>query len=238
MLCMQRTWGMCSREPTVLLKFSRIKYFTVLPTSAQKQTFTDKFSWSSFQPCNLSVMSLKFRGRKFSRAYSKQQNPQNFSTLKFLDYMVVLAVNKFYYTTLCTMKIVIIKTPCICVNGSPARYIFFPLLHPHSSFHLENMLRHLVNHSRKFLVAVVPVWCAEYYHNKSDIDEVLNIQQNQKFGKFSHGGKFAVNHQWIGFNKKLLHTLYLASAYELIVSVISLEHRNKILNHEISSEIK
>ena len=48
------------------LKFSRIKYFAVLPNSAQKQKFSwIKFSWSSFQPCLASVMNLKFRGRNF-----------------------------------------------------------------------------------------------------------------------------------------------------------------------------
>ena len=45
------------------LKFSRVKYFMVLPISAQKTS--SNFSWSSFQPCLASVMNLKFCGRKF-----------------------------------------------------------------------------------------------------------------------------------------------------------------------------
>ena len=47
------------------LKFSRGKYFMVLPNSAQKQISQIKFSWSNIQPRNAAVMNLKFHRRKF-----------------------------------------------------------------------------------------------------------------------------------------------------------------------------
>ena len=62
---------------TIQPKLLRIKYFVVLPNSAQKQIFTD---WQNFcghvrlQPFIASVMSFKFCGRKFSWPYS---NPRN-----------------------------------------------------------------------------------------------------------------------------------------------------------------
>ena len=72
------------------LKFSRIKYFKVLPNSAQKQIFTDKILWSSFQPRLASVMNLKFCWRNFSRPFSDPRNLRKFSTSKILGYMVLL----------------------------------------------------------------------------------------------------------------------------------------------------
>ena len=47
------------------LKFSRGKYFVVLPNSAQKQISQIKFSWSNLQSHNAAVMNLKFHRRKF-----------------------------------------------------------------------------------------------------------------------------------------------------------------------------
>ena len=67
------------------LKFSRKKYFVVLPNSAQKQILRIKFSWYSFQPRLASIMNLKFRGRNFSHPFS---DLQKISTSKILGYTV------------------------------------------------------------------------------------------------------------------------------------------------------
>ena len=62
------------------LKFWRGKYFVVLPNSAQKQIFTDKISWSNFQPRIAAVMNLKFRGRNFC---DHAQTRESFQPQKF-----------------------------------------------------------------------------------------------------------------------------------------------------------
>ena len=55
----------------------------------------------------------------------------------------------------------------VSYNISPARYVFFPLLHLHSSFDLENTIKHSANHSKKSLVAVVPITIEESYDETS-----------------------------------------------------------------------
>ena len=102
------------------LKFLRVKYFAILPNSAQKQI---KISWSSFQPrCLASVVNLNFRGRNFSWLFSDPQNLRNSSISKILGYTVVSLSHGIlwcsFWGTFCDIKIMKFKVVSIWCGHS------------------------------------------------------------------------------------------------------------------------
>ena len=138
------------------LKFSRIKYFMVL----------DKISWSSFQPCIASVMSLKFHKRKF---HGHTLTREIFYLENFRLYGSRSSGNR---------RIFMLATPAkwnvfsvIWVPGSPMLWApTAPTAVPGSIRARRNLSTHVVMNCSSWVLVTRPTWYSTIQHHPNETE--------------------------------------------------------------------